>query len=104
MSSLKSRLDLAINSYFDSTHILNLSYLGFLKTLKPFCVSNPNSSENQNAILRKKYLEFLRNLLTEEEKQEMQDEHIKERCELVELLLQQVCHVLYCIFLNCHSR
>ncbi|CAG8601791.1 16912_t:CDS:2, partial [Acaulospora colombiana] len=59
------------------------------KTLKPFYVSNPNSSENQNAILRKKSLEFLRNLLTEEEMQEMQDEHIKERCELVELLLQQ---------------
>ncbi|RGB28917.1 hypothetical protein C1646_714855 [Rhizophagus diaphanus] len=80
---------LAINSYFDNTPVLEWSYLGFLKALKPYCITDPNTIENQNSIWRKRYLSCLKDFLNVKEKQGLQVGHNKEQYEFVTLLLRQ---------------
>ncbi|CAG8768713.1 3709_t:CDS:2, partial [Acaulospora morrowiae] len=70
-----------IKSYFESKPALEWSYLDFLKSLRPYCVSEEHSLDDQQAIWRKRYLTFLSNVLEEE-----QDYDIKER---VTFLLRQ---------------
>nr|CAG8649680.1 2586_t:CDS:2 [Entrophospora candida] len=89
VSTMLSNLDTAIKTYFETTPTLKWSYLGFLRALKPFCLSDPNSVENQNSIWKKRYCSFLRNFLAEKKKQGLQDEHNKQQYDHVVFLLQQ---------------
>ena len=87
-------LDWKIKSYFESTPALEWSYLDFLKSLRPYCVSGEHSLDDQQSIWRKRYLTFLSNVLEEE-----QDYDIKER---VTFLLRQVSQIssYYTLSLN----
>ncbi|CAG8780949.1 18834_t:CDS:2, partial [Acaulospora morrowiae] len=77
-------LDWKIKSYFESTPALEWSYLDFLKSLRPYCISGEHSLDDQQSIWRKRYLTFLSNILEEE-----QDYDIKEHATF--LLRQEEC-------------
>ncbi|CAG8610073.1 9689_t:CDS:2, partial [Funneliformis mosseae] len=82
-------LVLEINSYFDNTPVLEWSYHGFLNALKPYFISDQNSIENLNSIIRKRYLAYLKNFLDVKEKQGLQIGHYDEHYDFVTLLLRQ---------------
>ncbi|CAG8547197.1 1799_t:CDS:2, partial [Funneliformis mosseae] len=82
-------LVLDINSYFNNTPVLEWSYHGFLNALKPYFISDLNSIENLNSIMRKRYLACLKNFLDVKEKQGLQNGHNEEHYEFVTLLLRQ---------------
>ena len=81
---MSTELHLSIKSYFESTPVLEWSYLDFLKTLKTYCVSEERSLDDLKSIWRKRYLCFLSNCLIREEEHDI---GVKER---IAFLIQQV--------------
>ncbi|CAH1755761.1 13780_t:CDS:2 [Entrophospora sp. SA101] len=79
---MSTELDLSIKSYFESTPVLLWSYLGFLKTLKSYCISEEHSMDDLKSIWRKRYINFLSDFLAKKE----HDGDIKRR---VTLLIRQ---------------
>ncbi|CAG8627455.1 6876_t:CDS:2, partial [Paraglomus occultum] len=80
--SMFTEVHLSIKSYFESTPVSSWSYLGFLKTLKSYCISEEYSLDDLKAIWRKRYINFLNNFLAEKE----HDGDIKKR---VTILIRQ---------------
>ncbi|CAG8800724.1 19620_t:CDS:2, partial [Gigaspora rosea] len=66
MDCKKFPFDDAIDLYFKSTPPPEWTYLGFLKAIKPYCISEARSIVDQKAIWRKRYLTYLSNLNIEE--------------------------------------
>ncbi|CAG8527048.1 6170_t:CDS:10 [Paraglomus brasilianum] len=83
---MSAELDLSIKSYFDSTPVSLWSYLGFLKTLKSYCISKEYLLDDLKSIWRKRYINFLSNFLEKEH-----DNDIKNR---VTILIRQGCRPL----------
>ena len=88
--SMSAELDLSIKSYFDSTPVSLWSYLGFLKTLKSYCISKEYLLDDLKSIWRKRYINFLSNFLEKEH-----DNDIRNR---VTILIRQVRQIsVYCV-------
>ncbi|CAI2187551.1 8708_t:CDS:2, partial [Funneliformis geosporum] len=78
-----------IKTYFEDTPILEWSYPGFLRALKPFCVADCYGSlKDQNSIWRKRFNTFLRKFLDSNEGKE-------EELEYVALLLEEDGNLLF---------
>ncbi|CAI2188912.1 8204_t:CDS:2 [Funneliformis geosporum] len=72
--SVKPCLD-PVKSYFENTPVSEWSYMAFLETLKPNCISEVRTLVDQKSIWRKRYLTYLSNILIEKE----QDDTSKKR-------------------------